>query len=221
MTWITSSQSRFSNAQSIHRAAASVAYPFPHADRSRAHPTSVPGHPSGCHGPTRPIQRPVAFSMTEKLLKPLTIQAPVKMQMFRQAAGRHCGPPRKREATGSPTILAQGSKSSGRGGLNCNRSVSRIGPTMSFLSGQLFGRRRTSAAVQCPTAAIRIVATRRYLTQRRLSTSEARGSGVEGDRSDHLSEIAADPSRTFGYFATKLSIEFLGRACTCVAISSG
>src|SRR5215471_19016010 len=113
MTWMTSIQPRFSNAQSIHRAAASVAYPFPHADRSRAQPTSVPGHPSGCHGPARPIHRPVAFSMIEKLLKPLTIQAPVNTQMFRHAADRHCGPPRKRVATGSATILAQDSKSTG------------------------------------------------------------------------------------------------------------
>jgi hypothetical protein len=144
MTWMTSFQPRFSNAHSTHRAAASVAYPFPHADRSSAQPTSVPGHPSGCHGPTRPIHRPVAFSITEKLLKPLTIQAPVTMHMFRHAADRHCGPPRKRMATGSATILAQDSKSSGRGGLNRNRSVSNVGPIMSPAPANLFATLCTS-----------------------------------------------------------------------------
>jgi hypothetical protein len=97
----------------------------------RAQPTSVPGHSSGCHGPTRPIHRPVSFSMIEKLLKPLTIQAPVNMHMFRRAAERDCGPPRKRVATESATIVAQDSKSSEQGGLNRNRLVSKVGPSMS------------------------------------------------------------------------------------------
>src|SRR3990172_538971 len=42
-----------------------------------AQPTSVPGHPSGIHGPRRPTHRPVAFSHTENIAKLFACHAPI------------------------------------------------------------------------------------------------------------------------------------------------
>ncbi len=50
----------------------------------QAQPTSVPGQPIGIHGPRRPTHRPLAFSTTENMLKPLIVHAPATAHMVRQ-----------------------------------------------------------------------------------------------------------------------------------------
>ena len=87
MLWMTRSHPRRSNAQSIAAAAPSVAYPRPQQSRTRAQPTSGPGHPSGIHGPRRPTQRPVAFSMTENIEIPVACHAPIIVINARQQSG--------------------------------------------------------------------------------------------------------------------------------------
>jgi len=44
--------------------------------RQSAQPTSVPGQSAGRQGPSRPTQRPLAFSITENIEKPAIVQAP-------------------------------------------------------------------------------------------------------------------------------------------------
>jgi hypothetical protein len=46
------------------------------ASTATPQPTSVPGHPTGIHGPPRPIQRPLAFSMIENIPKPWSAHEP-------------------------------------------------------------------------------------------------------------------------------------------------
>lgn len=56
-------------------------------------PISAPGQPSGHQGPTRPTQRPLAFSITENIANPSICQQPTIAARLRYAIERACVPP--------------------------------------------------------------------------------------------------------------------------------
>ena len=58
-----------------------------------AQPTSVPGQPSGIHGPSRPTHRPVALLETENIAKPWACQAPIIVISARHVTPRGATPP--------------------------------------------------------------------------------------------------------------------------------
>ncbi len=122
----TSVHPRSSKAQLRHRIAASVAYPFPHTSRLNAHPISLPGQPGGNHAPALPTHRPVAFSITEKLLYPWTLHAPAKRHKFRHAPAASRGPPINRVTSASERKAVQAEQSDALGGLRRRRSVSNM-----------------------------------------------------------------------------------------------
>jgi membrane-associated protease RseP (regulator of RpoE activity) len=80
-------------AQSAAAIEPSGAKPLPQCARAMLHPISVPGHPSGCHGPNLPTHSPVAFSTTEKNPKPCRCHPPITVAKPRQATGRTWVPP--------------------------------------------------------------------------------------------------------------------------------
>jgi len=84
----------------------------------------VVGHPSGIHGPTRPIHRPVDFSMTENMAYPFACHEPIAVMIDRQVSVRGIVPPMNRAASGSAIIAAHASRSSRRGGRRMRRDVS-------------------------------------------------------------------------------------------------
>ena len=92
MEWITSVQPSVSKAQSIEAIAASVRVALaPVRARRSAQPTSVPGQPSGCHGPScRPI-RPWPSRSPRTCAKPCSAHAPGICRNLRHAAARGCG----------------------------------------------------------------------------------------------------------------------------------
>ncbi len=92
----------------------------------------MPGQPSGCQGPVRPIQRPVDFSTIENIANPRSAHEPAIAIMPRQASARGTGPPMKREASGSDISSAQPSRSTAAVGRSSRRCVSRVGPTCTF-----------------------------------------------------------------------------------------
>lgn len=93
MTWIMSVQPRRSNAQFAAAVAPSVARPCPQQSRTIVQPISVPGQPSGHQGPTRPMNLPVARSITENIAKPVRCHAPAINMSTRHVPGRDCTPP--------------------------------------------------------------------------------------------------------------------------------
>src|SRR5580765_3499239 len=72
----------------------------------------------------RPIQRPLAFSITENMLKPCIVHAPAIVRKPRHAAARGCAPPMKRADSSSAMNAAQASKSSRAIGRRIRRGVS-------------------------------------------------------------------------------------------------
>ena len=65
--------------------------PCPRRSRATPQPTSVPGQPSGIHGPSRPIQRPLDFSITENIAKPWIAHAPAIASKLAPGHRTRCG----------------------------------------------------------------------------------------------------------------------------------
>ena len=72
---------------------------------------SVPGQPSGIHGPSRPIHRPVSFSMTENIPKPCACHEPIIVINARHVTARGITPPMNLAVGSSIIISAHGSRS--------------------------------------------------------------------------------------------------------------
>ena len=106
MLWMTSLQPSASKAQSMAAVAASSAYPLPVNRRRRLQPTSVPGQPSGIHGPACPIHSPLAFSTSENIANPCIAHAPGICRNLRHAAVRVMWPPIQRAVSSSAIISA-------------------------------------------------------------------------------------------------------------------